>query len=344
MITPALPANEAERLEALHRNDIMDTVPEREYDDITLLASRICGTPMALVGLIDDRRQWFKSKVGFEGEETRRDLTFCAHAILKPEETMVVPDALQDKRFFDNPSVTDGLKVRFYAGTPLMSPDQQVLGTLCVIDPEPRKGLDPAQLEALEALAREVTTQMELRLAKKTLAEKNADLEKLNAQKNQFIGMAAHDLRNPLQVVSGYSKLLSNNLLGALSADQGKVMESINRNCELVLKLVDDLLAISKIESGELQLDLQAADIIPVLRKNVELNGFLAESKRIRISFGADSESLPVRMDAFKIEQVLNNLIQNAVKFSHPDKTIDVRTEKKGGMIVVSVKDEGQGI
>lgn len=113
-----LPANEAERLAALRRYDILDSGAEQAYDDLTRLAAHIAGTPIALISLIDRDRQWFKSRVGIDGRETPRDIAFCAHAILQPDKTLVVPDATRDPRFSDNPAVTDTLKVRFYAGRP----------------------------------------------------------------------------------------------------------------------------------------------------------------------------------------------------------------------------------
>jgi len=156
-----LPENEAARLETLQRYGILDTLPEQEFDDLSRLAAMICGTPIALVSMVDRNRQWFKSRIGMEESETPRDLAFCAHAILEAD-VMVVPDALADERFRTNPLVTDHPSVRFYAGAPLMTAEGHALGTLCVMDHQPRE-MSWEQRHALKALSRLVVTQLELR-------------------------------------------------------------------------------------------------------------------------------------------------------------------------------------
>lgn len=157
-----LPKNEALRISTLHRYDILDTLAEQAYDDIVLLASHICETPIALISLVDSDRQWFKARLGIEATETPRDLSFCAHAILHPEQPLIVPDALEDSRFSDNLLVTEAPNIRFYAGAPLLSPTGEALGSVCVIDRKPRE-LNERQIRALQALSRQVTALLEMR-------------------------------------------------------------------------------------------------------------------------------------------------------------------------------------
>jgi anti-sigma regulatory factor (Ser/Thr protein kinase) len=154
-------SSEAERLAALRRYRILDTDPERAFDDLALLASQICGTPIALITLVDAERQWFKARVGVSVQETSRSVSFCAHAI-RQHGLFVVPDAQRDDAFRDNPMVTGDPHIRFYAGAPLVTHDGQALGTLCVIDRVPRT-LTREQSEALVALKRQAEAQIELR-------------------------------------------------------------------------------------------------------------------------------------------------------------------------------------
>ncbi len=159
-MTP-LPSNEIARLNALRRYDILDTLPEEDFDDLTRLAAQICQTPTAIISFVDSDRQWFKSKVGLTTQETPRDTAFCAHTILE-DNLLIIPDACSDKRFVDNPLVTGTPQIRFYAGVPLVTPDNFALGSLCAIDYVPRD-LSLQQQEALKILARQVITQLELR-------------------------------------------------------------------------------------------------------------------------------------------------------------------------------------
>lgn len=153
--------DEAGRLKALEKYRILDTEPERAFDDLTLIASQICSTPIALISLVDEDRQWFKSRVGLEATETKRSVSFCTHAI-EQDGLFLVEDAAADARFRESPLVTGGPRVRFYAGMPLRSREGEALGTLCVIDHEPRS-LNERQREALAALRRQVESQLELR-------------------------------------------------------------------------------------------------------------------------------------------------------------------------------------
>lgn len=173
-----VPPNESDRLKALAAYAVVDSLPESSYDDITTLAAQICGTPIALVSLLDDRRQWFKSKVGLGVSETPRALAFCAHAIVQ-DGVMVVPDARADERFADNPLVTGDPRIRFYAGAPLVTPGGHALGTLCVIDRAPRE-LTEAQLASLRALSRQVMAQLELRRNIRELQKALAEIKTLS--------------------------------------------------------------------------------------------------------------------------------------------------------------------
>lgn len=163
-----LPDNESARLQALQNLDIVDTPNEKSFDDIVAIAAMICQVPTAVISLVDKKRQWFKAGVGVEVTETPRDMAFCAHAILSPHQLTLVEDARQDQRFQDNPLVTDNPGIRFYAGAPLVTQSGAALGTLCVIDYQPR-GLSADQEQALAALARQVMQLFNLRAANQRL-------------------------------------------------------------------------------------------------------------------------------------------------------------------------------
>jgi GAF domain-containing protein len=181
---PVKAANEQQRLETLRGYEILDTEPEAAFDDLTLLASYVCQTPVALISLIDADRQWFKSKVGVSVTETSRDIAFCASAILQPD-VFIVPDASQDERFAENPLVVSEPKIRFYAGATLMT-HGQALGTLCVVDCVPRE-LSLEQLEALRALSRQVLAQLELRRNLKRLQQSLEARDRAEAEKERTL-------------------------------------------------------------------------------------------------------------------------------------------------------------
>jgi anti-sigma regulatory factor (Ser/Thr protein kinase) len=196
------PVDEPARLAALRRYRILDTDPELAFDDLTMLASHICGTPMALITLIDEDRQWFKSEIGVGIRETERSIAFCTHAIKQPG-IMEVPDAREDDRFRHNPMVVGEPHIRFYAGAPLVTPDGHGLGTLCVVDTKPRR-LSAVQAQALDALRRQAQAQLELR---RNLIELEAALAARDRAEAEQTALVA-ELRRSLEKVDKLSALM----------------------------------------------------------------------------------------------------------------------------------------
>jgi anti-sigma regulatory factor (Ser/Thr protein kinase) len=195
-------ADESARLAALRSYRILDTDPEPAFDDLTLLASQVCGTPIALISLIDEDRQWLKSRVGITATETSRSVAFCAHAI-QHKGIFHVPDALGDERFRENPLVIGEPHIRFYAGAPLVTPDGHALGTLCVVDRVPRK-LTAEQERALDALRRQVESQLELRRNLLELQAALAERDRAEAEQATLVA----ELRGSLENVNRLSALI----------------------------------------------------------------------------------------------------------------------------------------
>ena len=200
MSAPSMMSNDAARVSALQKYAILDTEPEQAFDDLTQLASYVCKAPIALISLIDENRQWFKSKVGISATETSRDIAFCSAAIQQPD-VFVVPDALQDERFRTNPLVVSEPNIRFYAGMPLINEDGYALGTLCVIDQTPRN-LAPEQEAALKALSRVVLMQMEFRRNLILLKEALSDRTREEHERERELTKVQETLMRVLRVQS----------------------------------------------------------------------------------------------------------------------------------------------
>jgi len=396
-----LPADEEGRLRAVRESELLDTPPERDWDDLTQIASVVCGTPIALVSIVDKDRQWFKSRIGTELQQTPRDQSFCAHAILG-DGVFEVPDTREDERFRDNPLVSGPPSMRFYAGAPIVNDRGHALGTVCVIDQEPRKLTGP-QREALASLGRQASARLRLRDKARLLAEARneiaqslalvegtleatvdgllcvdheqrvlvcnerflsmwgfprifgergtynpmlgpgivrlkdpAEYRRLLAEqdlhpdedrfdvveladgrvferysrpsraggvivglvncfrditerrqienlKNEFISTVSHELRTPLTAIRGALGLLEAGVIGELPA-QAKEFVTISRtNCDRLIRLVNDILDLEKLEAGRVELaprPLEAATLVATAVSNVSP---LAEAAQVRL-------------------------------------------------------------
>ncbi len=337
MITADIPENEVERLGKLVELAILDTLEEQAYDDLTALAAEICHTPISLVSLIDNDRQWFKSHHGLDARETPRDLAFCAHAILS-DDVFVVEDSALDERFHDNPLATDAPHVKFYAGAPLIMENNVRLGTLCVISNEAQT-LSIIQKEALQALARQVVSQFELRLKVKSL-------QSLDHAKDEFISMVSHELRTPLTAIYGALSLLQNVAAENLDEQQQKLVDVSYRNSERLICLVNDILDLAKLESGKLDMVNEPVNMQSLLTKSLEFNEQYCRKCKVNVqlSFPDNQPAVIVVGDEQRLLQVMSNLISNAAKFTFEGDTIEVSLSTAGGFAQVDVTDHGAGI
>jgi len=336
MISAEIPNNEDDRLNALSKLGILDTLEEQAYDDLTKLAAEICETPIALVSLVDRDRQWFKSHYGLDARETPRELAFCSHAILS-DELFIVEDSSKDERFFDNPLVIGEPYVKFYVGTPLILNNNK-LGTLCVIGHEPRT-ISDTQKEALKALARQVVSQLELRL-------KIKELKVLDNLKDEFIAMVSHELRTPLTAIYGSLSLLLNKTVGQLNDDQNKMVDVSYRNVNRLLALVNDILDLSKLESGNMDFQLEELNIVTLLQKSIELNEQYCNSCEAQVTLHNEggSDAAVVYGDEKYLLQVISNLVSNAAKFTFKNDVIEICVKNENGYVLVNVTDHGPGI
>ena len=332
-----IPANESERLEALASYSILDTAAEADFDELTLLASEICQTPIALVSLIDEKRQWFKSSHGLDAPETPRELAFCAHTIINEDDIMVVHDARQDERFAQNELVTGDTNIVFYAGMPLVSEDGYALGSLCVIDHQPRE-LSAQQLKAMRTLAKQVLNQMELRRKIARLQKANDDLLEANTFIQNFANTAAHDIKNPLSSILLTSQALQMRLKNGDEKNRNLVDLTISSSKRL-MGLVDDMLKYSSAPATLIS-NQQTLDINQLLRNIVEL---------IQVPAGI-SIKLPVAdhelvCSPVALEQIFINLLTNAVRYNDKDQgLIAIYFREENGFYNFKVTDNGMGI
>ncbi|OUD15497.1 GAF domain-containing sensor histidine kinase [Thioflexithrix psekupsensis] len=336
------PVNETERLAALARYEILDSEFEQNFDDLAQLAAHICGTPVALISLIDDNRQWFKSHVGIKATETPRDVAFCAHAILQPNQAFIVPDAHKDPRFANSPLVMEQPFIRFYAGAPLVTAEGYALGTLCVVDSIPRD-LTPQQTEALQALSRQVMAQLELRRNLIQLNQSNLELTRLNQSKNDFLNMAAHDLKNPLSAVKGYAEEIIETSHDLRIEEVEEMAKNIAKASQHMFELVINILDVNAIEHQMDNLKCEPVDIAEILQQLKVQYQQRAALKQIELKLQIDSQRLAYA-HAASAQQVFDNLISNALKYSPFGRQVTIHLQVLENKLQVAVQDQGQGL
>ncbi len=342
MLFPKKKENENERLLELESYSILDTLPEKEYDEITFLASQICGTPISLISLIDDKRQWFKSNYGLEVRETARELAFCAHAINDQENIFIVPDSRIDERFSDNPLVTNNPFVVFYAGIPLVSPKGHALGTLCVIDNEPRH-LDASQINALKILANQLMRLLELRLSIMDLQKSEEHLKRLNATKDKLFSIIGHDLREPIGTLKPLLDFLLKSSDLSDTENVKKVLRMIQKSSTSAYNLMENILAWARSQLDEISYSPEEIKLSGLIKTTVDLFKESLQSKNISISIQIPNDTL-LYADRNMLMTVFRNLISNAIKFTPEGKSIEIISIEMDNHHQIEIKDQGIGM
>jgi PAS domain S-box-containing protein len=484
MQKPAIPSNELERMAAVRSYDILDTDPEPAFDALTTLAAYIAEVPISLVTILDADRQWFKSRYGLDAPETPRDVSFCGHVVAM-EAPLLVNDSFADERFADNPLVTGGPRVVFYAGVPLKTPDGFVVGTLCTIDHQPRQ-ISPQQMDMLALLGQQVVDQLELRRrntllrtqaqeleavlaqtagltsrlqsildsahhailemtpdgilrvfnpaaermlgvdaaeivnrvspcqffdayelaarAKKLSLELSSDVEagvgaivtkanrgqvdeqewtwidkqghrfpvqvlttarrdetgeltgylciandiserkRNDRMQAEFISTVSHELRTPLTSIRGALGLLAGGVLGELPQEAEEFLGIAVSNADRLVRLINDILDMEKMQSDSVELRLKTLSLHQALQKAVTANLGFAAQHQVNLELAEDLPRGDVVADEDRLEQVISNLISNAVKYSPKQGVVSLRLIRKKDTLRVEVCDQGPGI
>ncbi len=338
--------NEQERLNKLLSYNILDTPEENDFDELVNLASSICKTPISLISLIDDKRQWFKAHFGLADRETPREISFCHHAI-KEEELFVVADALLDVRFKENPLVTGHPDIRFYAGMPLTTTDGYNLGTLCVIDTKPRF-LTDEQKHALKIISKQVTKQLDLKLSyqniknyNELLEEKQTELKEANATKDKIFSIVAHDLRAPLRNIKDILDMYNS---GELDMEEfSNFIKLISDKVNTTTEMLENLLSWAKSQLKNSRPSISSFSINGLITKELNKYKKTAEEKGIQLKT-VFNNNIEINADAEMVTIVFRNLLSNAIKFSRKGDSISVEIEEKNDQVIINVQDTGKGI
>lgn len=337
MIKPEIPSNEKERLEALNRYDILDTLSEEEYDAITKIGSIICNKPISVISLVDPTRQWFKSKYGIDADETPRELAFCAHAINQPDDLFIVEDATKDERFHDNPLVVDAPNVIFYAGAPLNTPDGHTLGTICVIDNKPGK-LNEDQKEALRSLSIQVMALLELRRKNKELVYLNDESIRLNGQLNAFAYRLSHDLKAPVRSVSTVVDWIKEEYQDSMEDQLTDWISLIHDKSSYMSAVIEGMLGFSKVSNLALGYEsFNLKQLVEEIEKGCSVYN--------ECVFHFEGVDEPVFHSRSSFNIILQNLMTNSLKYNDKEQCdIFISLERKGKDLKLIYEDNGPGI
>jgi len=337
MIKPEFPDNELERISCLKEYNLLDTLPESDFDDITYLVASICNVPISLITLLDTKRNFLKSHHGIDIQESPRDISFCGHAILQENDIFIIEDARKDERFIGNPLV-DSLNAVFYAGVPLKNKDGLALGTLCVYDHQPRQ-LSDLQKKSLITIAKQVMNLFDLRKNNRILDDTKKELTNRNKQLSKFASHVSHDLKSPLSNIISLTQLLKEEENSALTQDSKTYIKFIEESADTLKDYIDGILVHYKAKElivNSRKENTTVDQLFKDVKKMYALDNQLLKTTSI-------NNSLFINKPA--ITQILMNLVDNAIKYnskSTPEVILDYSQDQKHH--IFSVIDNGNGI
>lgn len=337
MIKPLFPPDEKQRLAAVKSYNLLDTLPERDFDNITALTASICDVPIALVSLLDTNRNFLKSHYGLSINESPRDTSFCGHAILEDGDILVVEDARVDDRFRDNPLLIQ-MQAIFYAGARLVNSEGYSLGTLCVLDTKPRK-FSEKQRKALSSLAYQVVNLFEARKHNRMLLKAQEELKERNEELKHFAGMVSHDMKMPLANMIITSDMLRTKYGGLLDDQAKKYLDYIKQSSFTLSAYISGLLEHYETDNTVANID-ETFDSQDLLEEIIELLNISMDCE-----INLPEENIEMRANKAALEQIILNLVTNSIKYNDKDKIrIDIDCFEKDDYYHFSVADNGMGI
>lgn len=337
MIAPQFPVDEEQRLAAVRSYNLLDTLPEKDFDNITALTANICDVPISLVTLLDADRNFLKSYYGLNFNESPRDTSFCGHAILEESNIFIVEDARKDPRFMDNPLVKD-MNAVFYAGVRLINSDGYPLGTLCVFDTKPRT-LSKSQKSALISMAYQVVNLFEARKRNRTLLAVQQELKEKNEELKNFAGIVSHDMKMPLANMIITSDMLRSKYGHHLDKQGKEYLDYIKQSSFTLSEYITGLLEHYESDKTASLTD-EVFDSNSLLEEIIELLNI-----NIDCEINLPEENIEMQANRAALEQIILNLVGNSLKYNDKEKIkIDIHCTEKSGFYHFSISDNGMGI